>query len=400
MEQLAAISLSNNTRTSQHTSNSPKQGSFISWSHMCNQDNRSLSRDFSKASIYMPSNSSDVPTNFIHTNPLVHSFMKRCDPASHFGTQKTTSGNSSKNSDGDICKKGNEINASDSSSSDDTLSTLKRKMKRRNANVESTGPIEEKNTSENEERNKVLQEYLKLFNSNLKPDPIEHKENVFSSVGDDTFSYPDFLPLPYNTLDLQKLSKLDNWRSAFKEPLDDSVDQLISRIIRMERLQHLTVVREKTKESAYPAVAANNHSGSLTDIHQRKQLRPFDFSCSQAAFDGDRHNFGFSMHERHIQKCTSQHGHSKQSFGGVSPVRSSTKSSQACYSTSKSVKAPVTVDSSTVVTRQSATSCSGSSSKIHTGVKMTSSTILSSSSTDDSSKGKDVRTKKKSCRKN
>nr|XP_016850645.1 PREDICTED: protein FAM217A isoform X2 [Anolis carolinensis] len=394
MEQLAAISLSDNTRTSQQYSNSTKQGSFDSWSHVCSQDNSSVSRDFSKHSIQMPSNSSDVPSNFIHTNPMVHSFMKKCYPISYFGTQ-----NSSKTSEGDICKKVHESNTSDSSSSDDTLSTLKRKMKRKNDNVESTHPVEEKTTSENEERNKLLQEYLKSFNTNLNPDPIEHKEGVFSSVGDDTFSYPDFLPPPYNTLDLQKLSKLDNWRTAFKEPLDYSIDLLISRLIRMERLQHLTVVREKRKEAVYPTVAVNNLSSSSTDIHQRKQLRPFDFSCSQAAFDCDRHNFDSSIHERHIQKCTSQHRPNKQSSGGASPVRSSTKSSQTSCSTSKCVKVPVTVDSSNVIMRQS-TSCSGSSSKIHTGVKMTSSKLLSSSTTDnDSSKSKDARSKRKPCKK-
>nr|XP_016850647.1 PREDICTED: protein FAM217A isoform X4 [Anolis carolinensis] len=44
MEQLAAISLSDNTRTSQQYSNSTKQGSFDSWSHVCSQDNSSVSR--------------------------------------------------------------------------------------------------------------------------------------------------------------------------------------------------------------------------------------------------------------------------------------------------------------------------------------------------------------------
>ncbi|KAH0617950.1 hypothetical protein JD844_016750 [Phrynosoma platyrhinos] len=303
-----------------------------------------------KPFIQMPSNSSEVPTNFVHTNQIVHSFTKRNLPVSSSKTQKTTSENSCRNDNGDFYKSSNETTASGTypttnNRSNVILSTIKKQMKRGNDNKEGTLPLEQKDTPESEKRNKALLKSLKNTNTNLKPDPIEHNEDVSSSLENNTFSYPDFLPSPYNTLDLQKLSKLHNWRSGLAKPLDQPFDQLVSRLVRMEKLQRLTILQEKTKETVAPAVAVNNSFDYSKNAHQLKEPRSSDFSSSQKAFHGDLHNLGGCVHEPHLPKCTSQRYHNNQTSGGLSPAHSTTKHPRASGNTSKYRKAPVTADS-------------------------------------------------------
>ncbi|KAH0617949.1 hypothetical protein JD844_016749 [Phrynosoma platyrhinos] len=366
-------------------------------------------RDLNKSFTQMPSNSSHIPTNFVHTNPLVCSFMKRCSSVSSSGTQKTAPENSHRNGNGDIYKRCSETTESypeTDSSSDDMHLTFKRQMKRGNGNMEATLPIEEKDTPESDQRNKALLNFLKNITTNLKPDPIEHKEDISDASDNDMFSYPDFLPPPYNTLDLQKLSKLDDWRLGIAEPLDQPFDQLVSRLVRMERLQHLTILKEKAKETVSPAVAVNNHSSPSKVVYQLKQPRSSGLSCSQTSFDGDLHNFDGCVHEPDIPKCTSQRYHNKRTSGGLSPARSTTNHPRASCNASKWHKAPVTVDSTNAVTQRSL-SCSGSASKIETGAKITYQKLLSSGTAvcssfrdNESSKYKQARTKRKPCRTN
>ncbi|XP_042318397.1 protein FAM217A-like isoform X2 [Sceloporus undulatus] len=406
IEQLADLSFSNNPRTAQYSLNSGKQGSFQSESCTHNHGNNSVIRDLNIPFIQMPSNSSHVLTNFIHTNPLVRSFTKRCSSVSSSGTQKTLE-NSHRNGSGDLYKSGNETSVSGSctstdSGSDGIPSTFKRKLKRGNDNIEATLPIEEKDTPESEQRNKTLLNFLKNINTNLKPDPIEHKEDV-SAASENMFSYPDFLPPPYNTLDLQKLSKLDDWRLGVAEPLDQPFDLLISRLVRMERLQYLTILKEKTKESVSPAVAVNSHSSSSKDIHQPKQPRSSGLPCSQTSFDGDLYNFGCCVHEPDIPKCTSQR-YRKWTSGGLSPTRSTTCHPRASCNMSKYRKALATADSTNTVAQRSILCC-GSTSKIETDAKISSQKLLSSdtavcSSLRDNESSKYKQRKRKPCRTN
>lgn len=346
----------------------------------------------------MPPNSSDVPINFINTSPsLVSSYMKRYS-VSYPGTQKVTLENYCKNGDGDCLKKANESIASDSypttdSSSDDTLSIFKWNLNTENCNTE------EKNASQQENRSDVLLKYLKNANLNLKPEPIEHTEDVSRSFQSNTYSYPDFLPPPYNTLDLQKLalSKWDDWKLSFDPPLENSLDKLIARLIEMERLQHLTIVRERTREPSFsPIMAVNNRPNSTKGIPQLKHLKPSDFSCPQTGFEGDLHSFGSSMQESEISKCTCQRCQSKWNHGASASLSSITKHFRAPCS-----RTPAIFDSSNVIARRSL-SYSGSSPKIRSTAKMTTpSTIVTCSLPDnESSKYKQPRTKRKPCRKN
>ncbi|XP_053252959.1 protein FAM217A isoform X3 [Podarcis raffonei] len=412
MEQLAALSLSKNTRTSQLSPNSCRQAPYHSWSYIHNQGNKAVSRDFHRRLGEMPSSSSDVPINFIHTNnPLVQSFIKRCHTVSYLETQKAALENCNRNGDGDFLK--NEAIASAAypatdGSSDDMLSVIRSSLKRGNGNVEDKPSIE-KEISENEKRNKELLKYLKNVNVNLKPDPIEVKEDVSSSSESDTFSYPDFLPPPYNTWDLQKMSssKFDEWKSSFNPPLEESLCKLISRLVEMEKLQHLTILKERTRETVSPTMAVNNRTSFSKDAHQFKQLKQSDSSCPQAGFDGDLHHFGCCMQELDMPKCTCQRCHSKWNSGASSPARPSTKPCRAsCSRCNKCAKAPVILDSRNVPARR-ALSCSGSSQKIRSAVKTTSAKLLLPSAAvayslpdSESSKWKQPRTKRKPCRKN
>ncbi|XP_053103094.1 protein FAM217A isoform X2 [Hemicordylus capensis] len=409
IEQLAALNMSKNSRTAQFSSRSRRQGTYHSWSYIHNQSNNTTSRDFNKPFVEMPSSSSDIPMNFITNPTLLHSYVNRYHPVSYPGTPKTTLENHSRNGDQDFFKKASEATASESypatdSSSDDMLSVMKWNLKRGNGNTEN--PLAEEKYAAENEKSDVLLKYLKNANLNLRPEPIEHKEDVSSSHENNTFSYPDFLPPPYNSLDLQKLSlsKWDDWKLAFNPPLDESLDKLISRLVEMERLQHLTILRERTKEQPIsPTMAVNNHAISSKDIHQLKQLKRSDLSYHHAAYNADPCSLGDCMQEPDLSKCTCQHCHNKWDSGASSLLRSTTNHFRV--SCNKCSKAPVILDSSSVLTRKSL-SCSGSSSKIRSAVKMTSSKLRIPSTPvacclpdNANSKPKQPRTKRKTCRK-
>uniref|UniRef100_A0A8D0BPI8 Protein FAM217A n=1 Tax=Salvator merianae TaxID=96440 RepID=A0A8D0BPI8_SALMN len=346
--------------------------------------------------------------NFVNTNPVIHSFMKRCTPLSYPGMQKRLE-NYCKNGDGDSFQKASETTAIDTypatdSSSDDMVSVIKWNLKRSCRAEDKLSP-EEKNMSESE-KSKAMLSYLKTMNLNLKPESIEDEEEIPSSPESDTFSYPDFLPSPYNTLDLQKmsLSKFDDWKLSFNPPLEESLDRLISRLVQMERLQHLTILRERIKESVSPTVAVNSRSGCSRDVHQVMQ-KPSNPPCPQAAFDEDPPSLGCFVQESDITKCTCQHCHnSKWNLETPSSGRSFTKHCRASCSNLKYAKSPEI--SGNIVTRRSL-SCSRSSQKIRSSLKTASPKLLSPSAAEsycltdnESSKYKQPRTKRKSCRKN
>ncbi|XP_034284909.1 protein FAM217A [Pantherophis guttatus] len=320
IEQLTALNTSKNSRTTQLNSNSNKQGQFHSWSHLPNQGNTSVSRDFSKPDAELGSGSSDGLINLATTNPPVHFFTKRYHPVSYPETKKTALEKNCRKDDGDSLKKTNEVTTSDSylatdSSSDDIHSASKWKWKKRNVNAENKHLVEEKEVTESEKRNIALLKYFKNLNVNIKTDSFLDQEDALSLLENDKFPYPDFLPSPYNNLDLKKLSlsKSDSWKSSINPPLNDSLDKIVSRLVEMERLQHLTILREKRREAVSAVSAASNRSISTKELHQSKQPRPLDCLCC------------LFRPERDVIKCTCQqcHGHKNS----ATSIRSSSKSS-------------------------------------------------------------------------
>lgn len=320
------------------------------------------------------------------------------------GTQETVSENCSRNGDGDFFKKTHEASASRSypptdSSSDETLSgkKLKRKTGTKLLAEENVAPECAKNDAPEDAKNRAaLLKYFKNANLTLRPQPIEDIETS-SSAESGTFSYPDFLPAPYNTLDLQKmsLSKGDDWKLSFEPPLEGSLDKLVSRLVEMERLQHSTILKERTKDpSASPTMS--NRPSSTKDVYHLKQLKAVDLWCPQAAFDGDFHSFGNGLQETDISKWTCDHC-PKWNSGPVSCQHS--KHLRASYS--KCTKAPGFSDSSNGEARRPL-SCCGSSTKIRSAVKTPSPNIPAAFSLPDreSSKCKLPRTRRKSYRNN
>ncbi|XP_063156019.1 protein FAM217A-like [Candoia aspera] len=389
----------------QLNSNSSKQGQFHSRNNVPKQGNNSVSRDFSKPCAEMPSTSSDVPRNVIHTNPLVQSFLKRHHPVSYPGTKKTASEKKCRDGDGDFPKRTKEATTTDSSparnsSGDDVHLANKWKVKKRNDNVERKLLAEEKAAAETKRRNKALLEKLKNVNLNLKPDPFEHQEDDVpsSSAENDTFPYPDFLPSPYNNLNLKKLSlsKSDDWKSSIKPPLNASLNKLVSRLVQMERLQHATILRERANEATCPAVAANNRTILTKEVPQSKQPRPLD--CCQVKRDGDTSCGG---QQTDVPKCQQSHNHKNP----APSMHSSSTMTRASCSNVKSNKTPAVLSSTNVAARPSL-SCSGSSSKICPDVTLNSTNVDSSSTTaacslpdSESSKNKQTKTKKKDLKK-
>nr|XP_056710941.1 protein FAM217A [Euleptes europaea] len=397
VEQLTALSLSKNTRTAQLNPNSNKQRAFHSWSYIHHQGNNAVSR---KTFAEMPFSCGDTPISLVNTSPaLVDSHQS----VSYPGTQQTALENCSRNGDGDFFRTAPESSASDSypatdSSSDDMLSVMKLNWKTGNSSGDDKHLAEKKDAPDCSKNRAVLLKYFKNANLNLRPEPIEDNKTS-SSAQCDTFSYPDFLPAPYSGLDLQKLSlsKWDDWKLSMP-PLEDSLDKLISRLVEMERLQHLTVLKERTKEpSASSTMALYNRPNSSKDMHQLKQLKAIDLSCPQAAFDGDFHNFGSFVREPDISKCSCQHCHNKCNSGPISPLRS--KHWRASYN--KCIKAPVILETGNIAARRSL-SCAGSSAKIRSAFKMPSPNTPAPFSLPDSenSKIKQLRTRRKTCRKN
>lgn len=116
---------------------------------------------------------------------------------------------------------------------------------------------DESDLSENEKANDTLLSYFEKMDVNLKPETIDTVEEPFTEEASETFLYPDFLPPPFNTLDLHKLahSKCENWKATV-EPPDSSTEHLITRLLELERLQHATIQKETPRLQVLPCSSA------------------------------------------------------------------------------------------------------------------------------------------------
>ncbi|KAF6108709.1 family with sequence similarity 217 member A [Phyllostomus discolor] len=120
-------------------------------------------------------------------------------------------------------------------------------MDNRNSSVEEN-LTDESDLSENEKASDTLLSYFKKMDLNLKPETIENVEESFTEEPSEVFPYPDFLPPPFNTLDLHKLavSKSENWKATVESP-ESCIEHLITRLLELERLQHTTIQKERPR---------------------------------------------------------------------------------------------------------------------------------------------------------
>ncbi|KAM9166521.1 protein FAM217A [Pangshura tecta] len=420
VEQLADLRLSKNRTGTQLSQNNSKEGMFHSWRYTHDQSNSTVNRDSNKPLVEKLSSSHSNSLNFFTVNPtLVGAYMNNYHTVSYRGPQQMPLGIYWTNGDGDFFKARNETTASDSYAaterrSDDTLCMSKWNLKLQNSSVENNLLPEDGDVSESEKAN-VLLRYFKYMDLNLRPETIENIEKASSKHQNEVFPYPDFLPPPFNNLDLQKLalSKWDDWKEVFNLPPESSVVKLISRLLEIERMQDLTILKEKTRDlTVTSSMMLGNRPSSTKSMHQLKQLRLSDPLCLQTAFNQDyqeknkSNHSGCCTHEWNSSKCTWEYcRHCKWSAGTSSIRSSSTKQLRASCDAFKSSKTPIILNSNMLLRRSS--SCCVAAPRTQSAIKLTSpkllppSTAITSPFPDkDSLKYKQPRTKKKLYRKN
>ncbi|XP_039383643.1 protein FAM217A isoform X3 [Mauremys reevesii] len=421
VEQLADLRLSKNRTGTQLSQNNSKEGMFRSWRYTHDQSNSTVNRDSNKPLVEKLSSSHGNSLNFFTVNPtFVGAYMNSYHRVSYRGPQQMPLGIYWTNGDGDFFKARNETTAFDSypateSSSDDTLCMSKWNLKLRNSSVENSLLPEEGDVSESEKANDDLLSYFKYMDLNLRPETIEKIEKASSKHQNEVFPYPDFLPPPFNNLDLQKLalSKWDDWKEVFNPPPESSVVKLISRLLEIERMQHLTILKEKTRDlTVSSSMMLGNRPSSTKSMHQLKQSSLSDPLCLQTPFNRDYQEKNKSnhssccMHEWNSSKCTWEYcRHCKWSAGTSSIRSSSTKQLRASCDAFKSSKAPIILNSNMLLRRSS--SCCVAAPRTQSTVKLTSPKLLPPSRAitspfpdKDSLKYKQPRTKRKLYRKN
>lgn len=137
---------------------------------------------------------------------------------------------------------------------------------------------DESDLSENEKANDTLLSYFKKMDLHLKPETVENVEEPFTEELNEVFPYPDFLPPPFSTLDLHKLalSKSDSWKMTVETP-DSSLEPLMARLLDMERLQHLTIQRERPRlQTSFCAPVATERPPSSKAVSKMRQPKPPD----------------------------------------------------------------------------------------------------------------------------
>lgn len=193
---------------------------------------------------------------------------------------------------------------------------------------------DESDLSENEKANDTLLSYFKKMDLNLKPEKIETVEGAFTEGASEAFLYPDFLPPPFNTLDLHKLalSKSDSWKGSV-DPLESSMDPLIIRLLEMERLQHSTVQKERSRLQTTVSASVVTESLPSKAVSKSRQPKASDtLNLQITSIDKSRekrkNNPGVSKFEQNTVKWN-WNGPGKHKWNGrPSSLKSSCTSKQ------------------------------------------------------------------------
>ncbi|XP_071067191.1 protein FAM217A isoform X2 [Dasypus novemcinctus] len=309
VEQLM-LELNLSEHAQKRTQNS-KQGIFQLWSHL-NEESTMENKDFKKSSVETGFN---VTNNSIRLFSLNHSLTsasvdKHVD--SYPGLQQVPLGLCWPYADGDFFKDRNEPQVTSCSatenSSGETFSAPNWNLKYANSSVEEN-LTDESDLSENEKTNDTLLNYFKKMDLNLKPETIENLEESFTEEPSEVFPYPDFLPPPFNTLDLHKLalSKSENWKATV-EPPESSIEHLITRLLEMERIQHVTIQKERPKLQTNfltPAVTERPSSSKATPKARQSKLSDslsLQTSCIDKSREKRKNHSGSGKFEQNASK--------------------------------------------------------------------------------------------------
>ncbi|XP_073666375.1 protein FAM217A [Tursiops truncatus] len=237
-------------------------------------------RDFKKSSVETGCN---VTSNRIRLFAVNHSLTSASvdKPVGSYPALQTPLSHCWPYADGDFFKDRNEphINLCSTlgNNSGELLTAPNWNLKYGNSSVEEN-LTDESDLSENEKANDTLLSYFKKMDLNLKPETIENVEDSFTEEPSEVFPYPDFLPPPFNTLDLHKLaiSKSENWKMTV-EPLDSSLEHLVACLLDLERLQRMTIQRERPRlQTSFCAPLATERPSSSKAVPRMRQPRPSD----------------------------------------------------------------------------------------------------------------------------
>ncbi|XP_042793967.1 protein FAM217A isoform X2 [Panthera leo] len=289
-----------------------KQGMFQLWSYPLNEGSTMENRDFRKSSVETGFNVTNNPIRLFTLNhALVTSASVEKQVGSYPGLQ-IPSVLCWPYADGDFLKDRNEpyINLCSTieNNSGETLPALNWNLKYGNSSVEEN-LTDESDLSENEKASDSLLSYFKKMDLNLKPETIVNVEESVTEEPSEVFPYPDFLPSPFNTLDLHKLalSKSENWKVTV-EPPESSVERLITRLLEMERLQHMTIQKERPRlQTTFCTLAATERPSSskaIPKVRQPKLSDPLSLqtTCVDKSREKRKSNSGSCKLEQNASK--------------------------------------------------------------------------------------------------
>ncbi|XP_071469752.1 protein FAM217A [Marmota flaviventris] len=291
VEQLM-LELNKSERAHRRTQNS-KQKLFQLWSYPLNEGSTMENREFKQSTMETGFNVVNNPIRLFTLNHSLTSTPADQQAGSKLGLPMPIS-LYWPYADGDFLKDRSEFQIDSCSpietSNGETLSAPNCNLKHGNSSVEEI-LTDESDLSENENTNDTLLSYFKKMDLKLKPETIENVEESFTEEPSEVFLYPDFLPPPFNTLDLHKFafSRCENWKATLDSP-ESSIEQLITRLLELERLQHMTIQKERSRlPSAFCSPAISERpSSSKSTLKARQPKLPDALSLLTSCVDKSR----------------------------------------------------------------------------------------------------------------
>ncbi|XP_031215061.1 protein FAM217A isoform X2 [Mastomys coucha] len=321
-------------------SQNSNQGVFQLWSSPVNKGSAVDKREFKNSSVETDFNAANSPRLFT-VNHLLASI-----PGLTYSKQvilypglSMPAGLCWPYADGDFLKDRHEFRINSFSTMEnnngDSLSASNWNFKYRNSSVEEN-VTDESDLSENEKMNDSLLSYFKKMDLNLKPERIEHVERAFTEEASQVFVYADFLPAPFNTLDLHRFafSKCESWKAAV-EPPESSIERLIIRLLELERLQHMTIQRERprlqsTFYSSMFSMAERPSSSKAIALKAKPPKIPETSTLQTSGVDKNRDKRKNNSGSGKPEQSTS-----KWSLSGGGKSKSNSRALLKCSSTSK-----------------------------------------------------------------
>ncbi|XP_032318317.1 LOW QUALITY PROTEIN: protein FAM217A [Camelus ferus] len=249
--------------------------------------------------------------------------------------------------DGDFCKDRNEpqvnLCSAVENNSGDILTTPTWDLKCGRSSVEE-GSTDESDLPGNERANEALLSYFKKMGLSLKPETIESVDDFFTEEPSAAFPYPDLLPPPFGALDLHRLafSRSANWTMTAALP-ESSLEPLITLLLEMERLQHVTIQKERPRlQTPRCTPGAPERPSSSKPVPKTRQPRLSDSlslqtTCADKSHEKSKSDPGSCKLECSTSRWTGWSSAGRYRWGSRPSLKSSstTKQVTATYDDSK-----------------------------------------------------------------